>query len=276
MLRRICLLAAVGAVLSCNGSTGYELVTFNAAGSGPATAVKGKPYTFDVATGRVTLTKAALHVGALYLTQSSPTSGGGPEPCTLPGTYSGTYVGEVRGGGDVDLLDPSPQPLSVTGDGDTIPPATGQVWLMHGDVNAGSDADPILLVEGTFESGATTFTFSGNITIDSNRVLNPPVTDPTPGSDPVCKERIVSGIPVALTLAQGGTLVVRVDVRALFVGVPFTDLPNAIDVGTNGCWPGTTTDRCFTDDDSNLSSRTLYANLKGDGPYRFEFLPPGG
>jgi hypothetical protein len=105
----------------------------------------------------------------VYLTQSVPQAGGGPAPCTLSGTQQGAFVGEVRGGGDVDLLDPSVQMLSVKGDGSTLPPATGQVWLMHGDVNAGSDPLPVLTVQGTFEDSAGAHTFSGAITIDSSR-----------------------------------------------------------------------------------------------------------
>ncbi len=113
-------------------------------------------------------------------------AGGGPAPCTLPGTQQGAFVGEVRGGGDVDLLDPSAQALSVTGDGSTIPAATGQVWLMHGDVNAGSDFLPILTVQGTFESAGQAHTFSGAITIDDSR--QPSATNTAlPGAHPICQ-----------------------------------------------------------------------------------------
>jgi hypothetical protein len=272
-MRALAILPVLAAVASCNGSTGYQLVQFYAAASGPSDAAKGQPYTFDVAAGRVTLTKATLHVGALYLTQSSPQSGGGPSPCTLPGTYNGAYVAEVRGGGDVDLLDPSAQQLPVVGDGDTIPPATGQVWLMHDDVNASSDPTAILTLQGTFAGAGTSFSFFANITIDSNRTKTPSASDPLPGSDPICRKRIVSGIPVSLEVAQGGTLLLRVSPRALFASVPFTDLP-AFDKFNSGCSQDMRTDRCFTNDDTNTSSTTLFANLTGDGPYGFAFLPP--
>ncbi len=261
-MRAAALLLFLLLTLSCNGTTGYDLVQFYAAASGPADAVKGKPYTFDVEGGRVTLTHATLHVGALYLSQAAPTSGGGPAPCTPPGTYDGVFVGEVRGGGDVDLLDSSPQQLSVNGDGTTVPPATGQVWLMQDDVNS-PDQGTILTLVGTFTSGNKTQTFSGAISIDGSRIATPKPTDPLPGNAQICKLRIVSNIPVQLTLSQGGTLLLQVDPRGLFNAVPLATLP--------ACQGGPT-DLCFTNDASNEASSSLFDNLTGTGPYRFAWL----
>jgi hypothetical protein len=262
-MRRGGLLPVLALALSCNGTTGYDLVSFYAAASGAPDAVKGQPYTFDAGDAHVTLTRAKLHVGALYLTQSVPQSGGGPAPCTLPGTQQGAFVGEVRGGGDVDLLDPSAQSLSVTGDGSTVPAATGQVWLMHGDVNAGSDPLAILTVQGTFESAGQAHTFSGAITIDGSR--QPSTTNTAlPGAHPICQLRIVSGIPVDVTLAQSGTLVLRIDPRQLFNAVTLSELPD--------CPGGIPADRCFTNDETNQPSTSLFKNLTGTGPYGFEWL----
>ncbi len=260
------LLAALLLAPACTGTTGYALVSFYASARGASDAVKGQPYTFSSGSARVTLTRAVLHVGALYLTQAVPTSGGGPAPCTLPGTYDGVFVGEVRGGGDVDLLDPSPQGLTVTGDGSTLPAATGQVWLMHGDVDAPSDPLPVLTLEGSVTSGGRTQTFAGSITIDSGRQPAPTNTS-LPGSSPICTLRIVSGIPAHLTLAQGGTLVLRLDPRALFNDVPLVDLP--------ACPGGQPAALCFTNDESNQSSRNLFQNLTAAGPlYRFDWVAP--
>ncbi len=284
MQRRWVLLVLAGA-LSCNGTTGFELVQFSAGGSGFPDAVRGQPYTFVTSAGvRVTLTRATLHVGALYLTQGVSQAGGGPEPCELPQTSSGAFVGEVRGEGDIDLLDPSVQPIATVGEGSTIPATTGQVWLTHdgaitqGNVNTanGPDSEPILYLQGSFEDAIGTHTFSAGITIDVNRISGPP-NPGLPGEVQICQERIVSGIPTQVTLAQGGTLVLEVDPRSLFAGVPFTDLPSAAALaasGTSACLPGASTDVCFTNDDSNVSSVTLFDNLKTTGPYRFAWLPP--
>jgi hypothetical protein len=256
-MRALRLLPAIALTISCNGTTGFELVNFYAAARGPSDAVKGQPYTFDLDGQQVTLTKATLHVGALYLTQSVPTSGGGPAPCVLPGTYDGVFVGEVRGGGDVDLLDPSPQPLSVTGEGSTIPAASGQVWLTHGDVN-GDDPLPVVTLEGSVVVGGETRTFAGGVALNavagstaSNSLL--------PGESQICMIRIVSGIPVDLTLAQAGTLVLVVDPKKLLANANFATTSSPIEL---------------TGDQSNQPSINLYDNLKSVGPYRFEWLPP--
>jgi hypothetical protein len=268
--------------VSCNGTTGYDLVQFYAGGGGFSDARKDQPYAFDAPGGvRVTLTRASLHVGALYLTQSVPQPGGGPLACEPQQTYEGAFVGEVRGEGDIDLLDPSVQQIHVVGNGSTIPAATGDVWLVHdeaikqGDLNQPDDT-PVLTLQGTYESGGTAHTFSAGITIDTNRIQssNPGL----PGEIQICEKRIVSGIPAPLTLAQAGTLVLHVDAPALFDGVIFADLPDAAGLASasSGCAPHVQTEKCFTNDDSNLSSRTLFANLTTTGPYRFAWLssPP--
>ena len=130
---------------SCTGTTGYELVSFYAAAVGPADEVAGKPYQFTNDHGfAVALNTAVIHVGALYLNESVPTSGQQQEPCVLPGTY----VGEVRGGSDFDMLSSIPQLFPVAGDGSTIPASTGEVWLTHGDVFASADPLPVLTLDG--------------------------------------------------------------------------------------------------------------------------------
>jgi hypothetical protein len=269
------------ATASCNGTTGYELVTFDAAARGAADAVKGQPYVFESGATTITLTEAVLHVGAIYLTQSVPTSGGGPAPCVLPGTYNGVFVGEVRGGAgqavsgpgwDVDLLDPSLEQLSSAGNGSTIPAVTAQIWLMHGDVNAAADRCPpgvaecpILTLRGSAILGGAAKSFSAAITIDASRQVTPPPAS-LPGSDPICLSRIVQSVAAKLTLAQGGTLVLELDPKALFANADLSALP-----APQGC----PTDLCFTNDDTNQPSRNLFTNLKSAGAlYRLVWVPP--
>jgi hypothetical protein len=251
--------------LSCNGTTGYELVNFYTAARGPSDAVKGQPYTFDLdAQQRVTLTKATLHIGALYLTQSVPQSGGGPAPCVLPGTYEGVFVGEVLGGGDIDLLDPSPQALPV-GQGSTIPAATGQVWLTHGDVNAPVDPFAIVTLEGSVVADGATISFSGGITLNdstpSSATSGAGANGGLPGANQICLVRIVQGVPADLTLAQGGTLVLVVDPKALLNNANFGTQSTSIELSGNATMQ------------ANQPSLNLFNNLKGTGPYRFEWLP---
>jgi hypothetical protein len=275
------LLPWIFCVLSCNGTTGFELVQFYAAGRGFSGATKGQPYSFDTGAGvQVTLTRASLHVGALYLTQYVPQPGGDVQPCTLPQTFEGAFVGEVLGDADIDLLDPAVQPIPVIGEGSTIPASTGQVWLLHdsaitGSTENGDDPLPVLTLEGTFADSSGAHTFSAGITIDTTRIV---ATNPgLPGEIQICQERIVSGIAAQLTLARAGTLVLGLDAARIFNGVRFTDLPSAASLTGNAssaCLQGTSTERCFTNDDTNPSSIAIFDNLQTTAPYQFEWHAP--
>jgi hypothetical protein len=248
------------AVASCNGTTGYEVVTFYSKAVGPADAVKGQPYKFGPTDHgwMVELDSAVIHIGAIYLDQSVPTSGQQQEPCTLPGTY----VGEVRAGADIDMLSPEPQLLPITGYGSTIPAAAAQVWLTHGDVFAQNDVIPVLTLDGIATQGAQSIHFQAGVTIDANRSVVPPGSA-LPGENPICQTRIVSPIPVDVTLSQSGTLLLHLDPTALFDNVDFSTLPL---LGGDPV--------LFTNDTTNQASINLFHNLTAAGPvYRFEFQP---
>ena len=45
-----------------------------------------------------------------------------------------------------------------------------------------------------------------------------------PGTDPLCKQRIVSPIPIKLRPRSSGTLLVRIDPRGFFTNVDFSVL----------------------------------------------------
>ncbi len=59
---------------SCVGTTGGDVIDFNAAASGPAGAKKGMQFTTGLG-WHVQLEKAELHVGAVYLNEAVPVSG---------------------------------------------------------------------------------------------------------------------------------------------------------------------------------------------------------
>ncbi|MGA7121844.1 MAG: hypothetical protein WBY94_17180 [Polyangiaceae bacterium] len=249
-----------GAALSgmaCVGTTGGQLLSFPAAAAGPADTDPTRPFEFVTSRGwSVILTKAVLHVGALYLDQSSPVSGSQGTNCILPGTY----VAQVTAGRDVDLLSPEPQLFPVAGQGTTIPPAlVGQVWLTGGDVNSPDDTTPILVIAGTAAMGnATAMSFEATITIGANRQA----AGQTAGSSAICKQRIVS-VPTDVVVKPTGGLLVRVDPRALFTNVDFGGLQAEPD-GTY----------VFSDEpsspDYNQPSRNLFQNLESAGSlYQF-------
>jgi hypothetical protein len=268
------LLALAPLLASCTGTTGYDLVSFYAAGEGAADAKPGQPYTFTSDRFRISLTKAVMHVGAMYLDQSLPTSGAAESTCTLPGTY----VGEVRAGRDIDMLDPSPQSFSnlpgeSPGNGSTIPAAVGQVWLSGPDVNStaaqtapGTILPAVLVVEGTAvdTTDAKAFPFAGSISIQPSGA---PANKALPGANPICQQRIVSQIRVDITLSQSGTLVLHLDPKPLFTKVDFSEF--AAPISTDPLLYG------FQDNgmnDTDQPSRALYANLRASGPvYQFEW-----
>jgi hypothetical protein len=215
----------------CGGTTGSALVTFSGEASGPADATGG-PLSFATGSGAdVTLTKAQLHLGAVYLNQSVPASGAAAEPCISPGVY----VGELFGGLDVDLLSPDAVAFPSSGEGTETEAHTAEVWLVGGgadvahDVNADDDSTPILDVEGSAMQGGTSYPFTATVTIGANR--KPKVSNAAmPGANPICHQRIVTPILVDITPKRAGTLALQIDPRPMFDSVDFskaTEVPRA-------------------------------------------------
>jgi hypothetical protein len=241
----------------CVGNTGGQTFAFPAAAAGPADATN--PLSFSVNGFDVTLTEATLHIGALYLNQSAPVSGAQSTDCYL----TGTYVGQVTCGRDVDLLVPDPQGFDCPGLGVTEPPALAQqVWLTGGDINDPSNTTPILRITGTATGMGGSFPFTGTVTIGPNHTPSGTVTG---GGDSICKQRIVSPIRQTITIAPTGGLLVRIDPRLFFVDVDFSQIP--VD--------STTGDRVFSDDPSAPgyapTGQNLYANLRSVAPYTFSW-----
>jgi hypothetical protein len=220
----LALLLGLGLVLTpgCVGTTGGDVIDFPVAASGPADVETTKTAGFTTDRGwHVVLTRAALHVGALYLNQLQPVSGSQVTGCVLPGTY----VAQLTTGMDIDLLSPVLQRFSTLGHGTTLEALTGQVWLAGGaadhDIDQVSDTTPILVIEGTADRAGDVRPFSGQVTIASNRVAQ---GGAVAGSSTICKQRNVSPIPTRLTLQHTGGLLLRIDPRQLFVNVDFGQL----------------------------------------------------
>jgi len=261
MRSEIWALWAASFVVSCVGTTGGEVIAFDAAASGPDDAKVGLPLEFVTDLGwNVSLRTAKLHVGAVYLNRSMPVSGVQNTSCILPDTY----VGQITTGRDVDLLSPEPQPFPTLGEGATAQPAiVAQVWLTGTRIDRQDDTTPILQVDGVAEKDGDAKPFTGTITIGSNRLQTS--TDATlAGAAPICKQRIVSPIPVFITLQKTGSLRLRIDPRLLFVNVDFSALRTSGD------------GFAFTDDVAlrDQPSVNLYNNLRAAGGlYRFEWVP---
>lgn len=249
-------------LVACIGTTGSELVTFQAAGAGPADALPGGgDLTFVNGRGwTITLTRARLHVGALYLNRSVPVSGGQERECFLPGVY----VAQVLDGADLDVLDSNPQPFPRSGSGTADLAVTGEVWLTGARIDALDDRTIIADVAGSAIRGADSLRFEAKVTIGKNRVAVR--TDPArPGASPLCAERIVTPIPVSITPTDGGSLVLRADPRGWFANVELAEL--APISAENDL-------RVFPDETRGQPATNLYLGLRAaSGVYRFEWRP---
>ena len=257
----IVVVLAVGSS-GCVGQTGGEAVDFPVAVVGPATSIAGQPLACsNDGDWAVSLTQASIHIGAVYLNQSQPVSGGQATGCYL----TGTYLAQETSALDVDLLAPARQRFPSLAHGITDPPAlVGQVWLTHGDINTVPDVEPVLTVAGSASQNGQTFPFTGAITIGSNRQT---AGGALAGGDPICRKRIVTPIAATVSIQRTGGLLVTVDPCRLFTNIDFSLLPA-------GASPGTFQ---FNDDptsaDYTQPSKNLYANLHNTGPYTFSWAP---
>lgn len=247
-------LLALALTSACASTTGDQVVAFDAFASGPADAVTGEPLSFEGSSGwRVTLTRATLHIGALYLAETMPLSDEQAASCILPGNY----VAQVLQGRQIDLLSSEPQAFPVRGRATTLAARAGQVWLTSGDVNLANDPEPptvILDLLGSAERAGELRPFQAKLTIADNRV-------DASGGSPICNERIVSPIPIGIRPESGGALWLHVDPRLLFTNVDFGALEAEGAVFA------------FKDDSSDQASAQLYDNLKQAGPlYDFSWV----
>jgi hypothetical protein len=246
----------LGALLGagCLGQTGGTTVVFAVAAAGPADAVAQQPLSFSSGGFELVLTRATLHIGAVYLDESQSVSGGQATGCYL----TGTYVAQETSSLDVDLLDSTAQRFPASALGITDPaPLVGQVWLTGGEVNQASDPTPILVLAGTATKDAVSFPFTGTITISTNRRPNTSAT----GGSPICKARIVTPIPARVPLRSTGGLLLRVDPRPLFGGVDLSTLPRDPASG----------EIVIPDAPGQDAAQILYGNLHSTALYTFSW-----
>jgi len=237
------------AIAACTGSTGGEVTELEAFAAGPEGLEPGQPYVFENDHGfTVTLTKAIVHIGAVYMNETVPTSVASETSCYLPGLY----VVEVPGGFDVDALDRELQPFPVPGFATTNRARTGELWLSGGDLEADNDSTLILDVEGEAERSGEVFPFEAQLTIGDNR--KEPADDPAqPGARPICKQRVVTPLSVDITPSVGGRLVLRIEPAGWFSNVQFDRLEQ-VDASPPRYR--------FRDDSDDQPSRNLFNGLR--------------
>ena len=218
-------LAALGTLLlvSCGPQdTGGQLVSFHAYARGSAD-VSGSRELDNGSGFHVQLTSARMYIGALYLRLGRTNPGSADSSCVGDTTYGI----QVPGPGDIDVLSASPQELAVLGSGTTDLDQSAEIWLGDGDITSVASNRVVASVAGVATKGGTSRRFSGSITIGQNRVV-PPSNPAQPGQNPICKQRIISPIPVNVRPTVGGDLMLRVDPTAWLRDVDFSLLvPNA-------------------------------------------------
>jgi len=248
-------LAFSALLCGCVGTTGGDLFELDAYAAGPSDTAAAS--SFENGLGyRVELQKARVFVGGVYLNRSRPSSGSSDTSCSLPGIY----VAELLAGREVDLLSAEPQRFPSPGFATSERALTGEVWLAPGDVNREASETVVLSVAGTAERHGQSFPFEGELTIGENRVVAP--TDPSlPGQHPICKQRIVSPIPLELQPHAGASLLLRIDPRGMFGNVDFATLSE-----TDGVFH-------FADESGvDQASDNLYAGLRrSSGVYEFSW-----
>lgn len=260
------LLLSAAACAGCVGTTGGELLSFEAFAAGPEDAVEGEPYRFTTGRGfEVALTRARLRIGAVYLNRSVPTSVASDTSCMLPGIY----VAEVPYGLEVDALSPALQAFPGMGFATSERARTGELWLTGGDLHDEDDPTIILDVAGAAAKDGADYPFEGTITIGRNRVVPPP-SPAAPGAKPICKQRVVTPIPLDITPRSGGRLVVRIDPSGLFSNVDFSLLARVEDEGEGGA-----PRYRFLDSAEDQPSKNLHAGLRASvGVYTIRWEEP--
>jgi hypothetical protein len=249
------------AVAGCQNTTGGARINFRAAAAGPDLAPVDVATFLNLLDFDVTLTKAILHVGAIYLNENANISTADDQF----GCYGGGRdVGQVLGGLDVDILSRDPQPFPVVGEGTQSRARAAAVWLTGTQrVDQVDDPQVILDVAGIAQRAGQRYPFEGKLHIGGNRVV-PPQTPATPGVNSICKQRIVAPIPTDIRLTEGGLLLLRIDPFDVFKVTDFSQLPG-----------GPLLYR-FSDRADNLADQNVYGNLRTSSTYRFLWQPAEG
>jgi hypothetical protein len=240
MNRRTALTFALAlARAGCSGNTGSKRFDFDAQIGGAASA-PGGPLTFTNETGwTITLTKAKVTLGPVYLnvvpplrdeTQSvlDPLIDLFVRRAWAAGEGhlgEGRVVGEVLGQVTFDALSPALVAFPVQGSLAQEEIRTTEVWF-YPKPGVSPDATKIdtvaLDVAGEAARAESRVRFRGALIL--NDAWQPDQPAGTRGAQSIAQIRKVRGIPSTFFPAEGGHLEIRVDVAHLFRGADFSNL----------------------------------------------------
>lgn len=218
----------VGVLVSaCNGTTGDQLITFQAYAAGAKGA--GEPFSSNGYT--IQLTYAKMYVGALYVNEAPAQNGSTFDtPVCID---EGIYCAQVTNGLDVDLLSTTPQAFPEQGTGSADLGQSWQLYLVDGDVNQpeingfGVPHTADLIGTATRESDGKVFPWAATVTINASNRGMPAQEAGQPGANPICQQRIINLSGIHIQFAPGGTLLLTIDPRIWFrQAVDFASLPS--------------------------------------------------
>lgn len=215
-------LAAAVLLAACAYDTPLTSVSFPVRYGGFARDAS-QPLTLHTNQGwEVTLTAAEVAVGPLYLYNAAPATG--------TTDADGRVVGEVLARFTVNALDPTPVTLPTPGRGVNEAARSAEVRLYEPDegpvADAGGPGNAVAHVAGTATRDGQTVNFDGALILPSGGTTSEYLQS---------LQHRVQQVPVALTPAAAGALVLRVDPSHWFDSVEFatpTGAPVNFEVST--------------------------------------------
>jgi hypothetical protein len=225
---------ALAAASACSGTTGSERFAFDARAGGIERAAG--PYSFVNEKGwSVTLTRANVTLGPLYLDTVPPLSGqqGWLQRALLPVAHAageshlgeGRVVGEVLAQVSFDALSPQLVPFGARGTivSEQVRTAAPCFYPPPGTAIETPKIDQVAVdLAGSAEKDGTTVAFRGALIFDDAWLPDP--KPGSPGNQSMVSVRTVRGVPASFFPTSGGALELRMDVRRLFAGADFSSL----------------------------------------------------
>jgi hypothetical protein len=219
------------ALLGCGTDTGSRRFQFEASAGGAATAT-GAPLQFTNQTGwAITLTRADVTLGPLYLNVEPPLRTSWLDWLVRPAFAQashlddGRIVGEVLGQVTFSALSSELVPFPVPGSMAQEEVRTAEVWFYPSPAVAAESTaiDTVaLVVAGEASRDGVTYAFAGELVLDDDWIAEQVAG--TRGTSSLAGIRQVRGIAAGFFPEEGGRLELRLDVTQLFRGANFASL----------------------------------------------------
>lgn len=223
---------AMFTLLACSADTGSQRLAFEAVAGGAASAT-GAPLVFTNQTGwAITLTRADVTLGPVYLNVQPPLRLGNWLDWLVPPAFAqaahldeGRVAGEVLGQVTFSALSAELVPFSVTGTLAQEQVRTVEVWFYPRPGVAAETAaiDTVALdVAGEATRDGVSYPFAGQLVLDEDWVADQVAG--TRGTASITEVRQARGVAADFFPIEGGRLELRLDITRLFRGANFASL----------------------------------------------------